>query len=126
MQQGSGPTIQPTRRALRRRPIRASAGVDAESLDRFYRDYFLPLVWRATYKHGLAKEDARDVVQEAFILAMTKLRADGNPRAWLNQVVDHLSVSHNRKKNRRAYLTVKWGFGGTTAGDPWPTKENDE
>lgn len=80
-------------------------------LEEFHRQYFLPLVWRATYKHGLSKEDAKDVVQEAFIVAIAKLRPDGNPRAWLNQVVDHLSINHQRKANRRAHLAAQWGFG---------------
>ena len=57
---------------------------------RFTRRSFIPLVRRATWRHRLSKEDARDVVQDAFLLAIEKIDAAGNPKAWLIQVVDHL------------------------------------
>jgi DNA-directed RNA polymerase specialized sigma24 family protein len=76
----------------------------------FYRRIFLPLVRRATWKHGLSKEDARDIVQDAFLLALSKLDGGGNPRAWLIQVVDHLSLNLHRKKIRRARLAARWGY----------------
>ena len=101
----------PSRSAFKARKTPAAApGVSWAVLEEFHRQYFLPLVWRATYKHGLSKEDAKDVVQDAFILAIAKLRAEGNPKAWLNQVVDHLSVNHQRKASRRAHLAAQWGF----------------
>ena len=77
-------------------------------LEEFYRKFFLPLVRRAAWKHGLSKEDARDVVQEAFILALEKLDPRRNPRAWLIQVVDHLSLNFQRKVVRRARLVSRW------------------
>jgi DNA-directed RNA polymerase specialized sigma24 family protein len=77
-------------------------------LDEFYRQYFLPLVRRATWKHRLEKEDARDVVQEAFLLAVVKLDPRRNPKAWLIQVVDHLSTNFQRKMARRAKLVSRW------------------
>jgi DNA-directed RNA polymerase specialized sigma24 family protein len=43
-------------------------------------------------------------------LAITKLRPDGNPKAWLNQVVDNLCANHQRKEGRRAHLTAKWSL----------------
>jgi DNA-directed RNA polymerase specialized sigma24 family protein len=76
--------------------------------EEFYRKFFLPLVRRAAWKHGLSKEDARDVVQEAFILALEKLDPRRNPRAWLIQVVDHLSLNFQRKVVRRARLVSRW------------------
>jgi DNA-directed RNA polymerase specialized sigma24 family protein len=79
-----------------------------ERFDEFYRQYFLPLVRRATWKHRLEKEDARDVVQEAFLVALVKLDPGRNPKAWLIQVVDHLSVNFQRKVVRRAKLVTKW------------------
>jgi len=79
-----------------------------ERFDEFYRQYFLPLVRRATWKHRLQKEDARDVVQEAFLVALVKLDPARNPKAWLIQVVDHLSVNFQRKVVRRAKLVTKW------------------
>jgi DNA-directed RNA polymerase specialized sigma24 family protein len=96
------------RKATTSKAVRTSLPASWADLEDFHRQFFLPLVWRATYKHGLSKEDAKDVVQEAFVLAIVKLRSDGNPRAWLQQVVDHLSANHQRKANRRAHLAAKW------------------
>lgn len=81
-------------------------------LEAFYLEIFLPLVRRVTWKHHLPREDARDIVQDAFVLALTRLNKAGNPRAWLIQVVDHLSINHRRKAVRRASLASRWGFGG--------------
>jgi DNA-directed RNA polymerase specialized sigma24 family protein len=105
-----GQASRPARRAQSRRVVGSALGASWGALEGFHRDYFLPLVWRATYRHGLTKEDAKDVVQEAFVLAMTKLRPDGNPRAWLNQVVDNLCANHQRKELRRAHLAARWGL----------------
>lgn len=84
--------------------------VAPEALEEFHRRLFMPLVRRAAWKHGLSKEDARDVVQEAFLLAVVKLDPDGNPKSWLIGVVDHLSINLQRKTARRAKLATKWGF----------------
>jgi DNA-directed RNA polymerase specialized sigma24 family protein len=81
---------------------------DPAHFDEFYRKYFLPLVRRASWKYRLEKEDARDVVQEAFVVALAKLDPSRNPKAWLIQVVDHLSVNFQRKVVRRAKLVTKW------------------
>jgi len=88
-------------------------------LEAFYRSVFLPLVRRATWKHGLSKEDAADIVQDAFLLALGKLDSSGNPKAWLTQVVDHLALNMHRKATRRAQLTHRWGYGNpeSQAGD---------
>src|SRR2546430_598866 len=80
----------------------------AAELDSFYRELFLPLVRRATWKHGLSKEDARDIVQDAFVLAVVKLRPDGNGKAWLTRVVDHLATNLRRKGARHARLEARW------------------
>lgn len=77
-------------------------------LEVFYCQTFLPLVRRATWKHGLSKEDARDIVQDAFLLAIAKIDSARNPKAWLIQVVDHLSINYQRKAFRRAQLAAKW------------------
>ena len=87
---------------------------DAE-LEAFYRSIYLPLVRRATWKHRLVREDARDIVQDAFVLALTKLRPTGNPRAWLIQVVDHLSINYRRRLIRRASLAERWGLAADQA-----------
>ena len=86
----------------------APSAADPAMFDDFYRRYFLPLVRRATWKHRLEKEDARDVVQEAFLIALVKLDPQRNPKAWLIQVVDHLSVNFQRKVIRRAKLVSRW------------------
>ncbi len=80
----------------------------AAELEEFYRQLFLPLVRRATWKHGLSKEDARDIVQDAFVLAVVKLKAGGNARAWLASTVDNLAVNLRRKGARRARLEARW------------------
>jgi DNA-directed RNA polymerase specialized sigma24 family protein len=80
---------------------------DAE-LAAFYVQIFLPLVRRATWRHGLSKEDARDIVQDAFLLAIEKIDSARNPKAWLIQVVDHLALNYRRKLSRRALLAAKW------------------
>ena len=79
-----------------------------DDMDAFYRQIFLPLVRRATWKHGLSKDDARDIVQDAFVLAIPRIDSAGNPKAWLIQVVDHLAMNYQRKISRRAQLTERW------------------
>jgi len=76
----------------------------AAELETFYRQLFLPLVRRACWKHGLSKEDARDIVQDAFVIAVVKLRAGENGRAWLARTVDHLAINFRRKGARHARL----------------------
>jgi DNA-directed RNA polymerase specialized sigma24 family protein len=82
-----------------------------EEFELFYRRIYLPLVRRATWKHRLGGDDARDIVQDAFVLALTRLKPTGNPKAWLIQVVDHLSINYRRRAIRRANLAQKWGLG---------------
>jgi DNA-directed RNA polymerase specialized sigma24 family protein len=81
-----------------------------DDLEAFYRRIYQPLVRRATWKHHLLREDARDIVQDAFVLAITRLKPTGNPKAWLIQVVDHLSINYRRKSIRRSALAKKWGL----------------
>jgi len=114
-----GQGSQAARRARSRRVVGSASGASWAALEDFHRDFFLPLVWRATYRHGLSKEDARDIVQDAFVLAITELRADGNPRAWLNQVVDNLCANHRRKESRRTHLVSRWGLGDLAAEGLW-------
>jgi DNA-directed RNA polymerase specialized sigma24 family protein len=83
-------------------------------LEGFYRRIYLPLVRRATWKHRLRREDACDIVQDAFVLALTRLKPNGNPKAWLIQVVDHLSINYRRRAIRRANLSERWGLLGET------------
>jgi len=89
----------------------------AAELETFYRQLFLPLVRRATWRHGLSKEDARDVVQDAFLLAVVKLKTGGNAPVWLARVVDQLSANLRRKGARRARLEARW-LRPTSLADP--------
>lgn len=74
----------------------------------FYSAVFLPLVRRATWRHRLSKEDARDIVQDAFLLALQRIDLSKNPKAWLIQVVDHLALNLQRKGHRRTILAARW------------------
>jgi DNA-directed RNA polymerase specialized sigma24 family protein len=95
-------------------------------LDLFYRRVFLPLVRRATWKHRLPKEDACDVVQDAFVLALSKLDSTKNPNAWLVQVVDNLALNHRRKVLRRAALAQRWQPRDGCSGDRQETNATDD
>lgn len=101
---------------LRREKATEGAGASTRiamseaELDVFYREVFLPLVRRATWKHRLSKEDASDIVQDAFLLALGRLDTARNPKAWLIQVVDHLALNFHRKTARRLQLSVRWGL----------------
>lgn len=77
-------------------------------IDAFYRRSFSPLVRQAAWRHGLSEEDARDIVQDAFLLALPRFRSVRNPKAWLSQVVDNLAANWQRKLERRAELLVRW------------------
>ena len=101
--------------------------VSAAQFEEFHRRLFLPLVRRAMWRHRLSGEDARDVVQEAFLLALGKLKPGGDPACWFIKVVDHLCVNLRRKAARRNGLQARWG-GGAPPGDDseattdaWPT-----
>lgn len=104
--------------------VESASLTDSSRFDDFYQQYFLPLVRRSTWKHGLDKEDARDVVQEAFLIALSKLDPDRNPKAWLIQVVDHLSLNFQRKVNRRAKLVTRWS--GSRVGKLTAVADRDE
>jgi RNA polymerase sigma factor (sigma-70 family) len=106
--------VSQTARQTGPRPVPASPDGYAPELEAFYRQFFLPLVRRAVRKQGLSMEDAGDVVQDAFILALGKLDPSKNPKAWLYQVVDHLAVNWQRKIQRRASLLAKWDAPGPT------------
>lgn len=88
--------------------VRPSVQVSERDFEAFYRSVFLPLVRRATWKHRLSKEDASDLVQDAFVLALSKMDLSRNPKAWLVQVVDHLAINFQRKTARRAQLVNRW------------------
>lgn len=107
-------------------PLRRS--IPAAEFEEIYLRLFMPLVRRVAKKHDLSKEDARDVVQDAFALGFVKLRADGNPRSWLISAVDHLAVNLKRTAARREDLMSKWMPAGLSieTKDESPFGSNDE
>jgi DNA-directed RNA polymerase specialized sigma24 family protein len=84
---------------------RSTSYPDVEVL---YSRYFLPLARRACWRYHVSPEDAFDLVQEAFALALVKMSDATNPRAWLTSVVDNLAVNHRRKSARRKELARLW------------------
>lgn len=105
----------PTRAGNRRLALRGGTKptpktLSDEEFDGFYRQIYLPLIRRAIWIHRLDREDARDIVQDAFVLALTRMKTSGNPRAWLIQVVDHLALNYRRRRIRRASLARRWGL----------------
>jgi DNA-directed RNA polymerase specialized sigma24 family protein len=91
---GRGPSLQPRDRV--------------HELQEFYQDCFLPLVRRAHWHHHLSHEDASDVVQEAFLLAIERLDTKQNPKLWIKRVVDNLALNLVRKNARRKRLLARW------------------
>jgi DNA-directed RNA polymerase specialized sigma24 family protein len=81
---------------------------ESRLLEELHAQLFLPLVRRATWQHGLSKEDAGDVVQEAFVLAIRKLNNYDRAAIWLRHTVDNLCLNAKRKERRRACLTAQW------------------
>lgn len=92
----------------------AAPVADAAEIEAFFHEFFRPLVRRAVRRHHLSTEDARDVVQEAFVVALTKMGPEGNAAAWLKQVVDFLAINLNRTRLRRAELLRHWVAGSGT------------
>ena len=78
------------------------------ALEELYRAFFVRLVRRACWRYGLSKEDASEVVHDAFVLALVKLNTEGNPRAWIYSVVDRMAANWRRKSVRRSRLLEKW------------------
>ena len=62
----------------------------AVAFDALYRAFYVRLVRRATWKFRLSKEDASEVAQDAFIVALDKLDIEGDPTAWLYRAVRDL------------------------------------
>ena len=92
----------------------AAPVADAAEIEAFFHEFFRPLVRRAVRRHRLSTEDACDVVQEAFVVALTKMGPEGNAAAWLKQVVDFLAINLNRTRLRRAELLRYWVASSST------------
>jgi len=93
-----------------------ACSMSAQELDDFYRRVFLPLARRVRWRHRLSRDDAWDIVQDAFLIAIQRIDSTRNPTAWMIQVVDHLALNHNRKVSRRTKLQARWnGTGHSSA-----------
>jgi len=92
--------------------------MSSPELDEFYRDITLPLLRRARWRHRLSRDDAWDIVQDAFLIAIERIDSAKNPRAWIVQVLDHLALNHNRKALRRSRLQAQWIPGFRERGAP--------
>lgn len=109
MPESRGPSSSPPARVTSADiPAPAQPNRSDEELERFYLEYFLPLVRRAIRRYGFSVQDAHDLAQDTFILAIAKMDAAKNPRAWLYQVLDHLCANFQRKAVRRAKLMAIW------------------
>ena len=78
------------------------------AFDRVYRAFFVRLVHHAMRRFRISEEDCRDVVQDAFLVALAKVDTEQNFTYWLFRTVDNLGSNWRRKVARRAVLTAKW------------------
>ncbi len=85
-----------------------------------YLKLFEPLVRRVQWRRGLLKEDADDVVQEAFVLAISKMKVGANATAtvWLARVADRLALNRRKTDRRRKELLAQWGSRGERYEEP--------
>ena len=91
--------------------VRKTAGrcrVSDEEFELLYGRLFLPLVARVSRRFGISREDARDIVQDVFTIALMKLDISRNPNAWLTRAVDFMAANYRRKMKRRADLLSRW------------------
>lgn len=97
-----------SRRGKGRRTLPLPGPDRDHDFERFYEEWFMPFVRRAHWQHNLSAEDARDIVQEAFLLALEKLDPKKNPKLWMRRVVDNLCLNFIRKSRRRNSLLKHW------------------
>jgi len=70
----------------------------------------------AVGRHSLRRDDARDVVQQAFVVLILKFGTVREPAPWLKGVVDGIVVNRVRTAGRRARALAEWGPGSWLAG----------
>lgn len=97
------------------REVAGRRKLSESEFEEIYLSLFQRLVRRASWKHGLPKEDAAEVVQDAFVLALAKLSPEGNPQSWLYRVVDNLAVNWSRKVERHTRILATWQAEGRSA-----------
>src|SRR5260370_37713524 len=88
---------------LRRRRLGAgvvgsvAANASDAAFDSIYRAFFLRLMRRVISRYGLRQEDAVEVVQDAFVVALAKMDTAGEPGPWLYKTVDNPALNLQRK-----------------------------
>lgn len=97
-------------------------------------DRYRTLVFRFTYQMVPRRDDAEDIVQEAFVRAyqnLDKYRDEAKFTTWLLRIVTNLCTDQARMSNRRVALEqqeAKGALGWMTEGeweDPVQNLEND-
>ena len=92
-------------------PLPGAGEESGEGLAALYEALYLRLVRRVTWRFGISREDASEVVHDAFVIAIVKLDWSRNPKAWLYGAVDRLAINWKRKAGRRARLLAEFGPG---------------
>lgn len=80
----------------------------SEEFDDLYRRYYRGLIRHIICRYRLSDEDAADIAQETFLLALPKLDPGRNPKAWLVGVADRKASNLRRKATRRTDLLERW------------------
>jgi DNA-directed RNA polymerase specialized sigma24 family protein len=81
----------------------ARAEVEAQ-----YQNLGKELLRRARYKYRVSREDAGDLVQQAFVIFWVKFPTVKDARPWLVAVVDRLALNLVRTGKRRANLLARF------------------
>lgn len=85
-------------------------------LEAIYVAFYARIVRHVTWTFRLSKDDASEIVQEAFLLALQRVDVNGNPRAWIYRVAENLAANWRRKEDRRSRLLAQ--FGGAAESGP--------
>ena len=78
-------------------------------LEAVYVAFYARIVRHVTWSFRLSKDDASEIVQEAFLLALQRVDVSGNPRAWIYRVAENLAANWRRKEDRRSRLLAQFG-----------------
>lgn len=102
------PDLLSDRYALDLLALRAAAG--DESAFAALVERLRPAVFRWALPYSTTRDDAEDLVQEAFVLAHRHLRSYQGPRAfagWLRQITRRAALRSATRRRRRAALTAQ-------------------
>ncbi|MGH9365331.1 MAG: RNA polymerase sigma factor [Thermoanaerobaculia bacterium] len=88
--------------------VRKRRRIDRRRVAHLYEELYGPLVRQAGWNRRVSLEDAEDIAQDSFVLALGKMGSKGNAAAWLARVVDHLAANVVRTRGRRAEILQRW------------------